>query len=1384
MLQNIIPPRLKSALAKRPQGSSRAWRKRALVLSGVILALFVLVHAGVRFIVWPQIEKSKASVEKLISARIGANVSIDSLHVSWTGIRPDFEIEGLRFNSTEITKPLLFIQKINGQLSWASFYHLTPFFEELNFEGAEIYAQRNNKGVISVAGISIHNKPNDYSAENWFFAQNEIRINDVKLFWEDQLKKNPTATIEIQSLALSNGIRSHKGSINATTPWTKGPLLLDIDLVHHIGGQAGNWRDWIGTLSWNLNALQLNQIANAFSLPLNTLEGALSSKGKLKIDNGTPDGGEIYLAADDLTIQLSKNEDAIALGRLETNLVQETDGGMISITTKTFAWRDTESSKSTPLENLSPMTFRWRPPARDEEIKEFGFSSPKILVEDIALFALNLPLSKKVQQWIKASKADGELQDLDISWSESKSPLSALNIPGGWFKSSKLGFNVSAKLIDISFVGINKSMPSVSNLSGFLTADQNKGSFTLQSSNLGVEINDLLVDPKIKLDKANGQISWSKQKNNWVINTKQLALSNPEISTTLNLNYVIGEAKKPDFMTLDMDFAQADLKTAYRYLPVGMGSEAKAYLRKAFDAGAIKKGSLHIKGDPNEVPFPKPGSGEFALNLPIIGATFSPVPTSSPAQGVWAAFNKVNGVINMQNANFTVDIDQASYKQVALSKFHAEIPSVSAKQLILTVNGEAQGDAPQLLDYLFTSPVGKRQIELEKNLKISGPTNLSIGLKIPLTGTGDTDADIQISFPGNTVQWSNVPPLENLKGKIRITEVNPEFEDITADFLGGSIKISSTTPNQSSQSYSIAGNISANFIKNYFTNDTSVQVLPILQSLSGMARYEGTINFNKGNSETSLKIDMRDWGSGAPAPLKKQSGTSMSGQLNLKTFAKTKRNSSRLTWDGKIGDIFYIQGEIAGDDYLRHAVGVGAPAIPPQQGFALNLVSNELNVDAWQEFLRNQSKKKLSTNPNSNTTSNIQVMAQVKQLTLLDRVWQDINLAASNKDSAWQLRFRGSPQVAGNIQYQPATSPQSSDSISGRLTRLKIPEELISATTPVNQTPKTPSTNNKVGPGSIPSIDLTIDDFNWNKAQFGQVKIKTKSTGNAVDIESIQFSNPQGSSMTTGRWVGATQNTPAHTKLNIDLDIKDAGQIISHWTSQKSVEGGQGKLTINADWGGTPFSPQYETLTGKANLSLEKGRLLEVNTSGAKLLDVLSLQSLFRFATLDLQGSLGNIVTKGTPFNTIDASFDLNAGVAQTKQFTMGLDQARVAMTGQINIPKETQDLRVTIFPTIDATAGSLAAFAINPIVGLGAFVGQYLITSQINRSLQSDYLVQGSWDNPEVIPLDQKGQPIDKKTLDTIRSKELLKEQSKPGNTSGPQTNPNNSSTPNKTAN
>jgi uncharacterized protein YhdP len=679
----------------------------------------------------------------------------------------------------------------------------------------------------------------------------------------------------------------------------------------------------------------------------------------------------------------------------------------------------------------------------------------------------------------------------------------------------------------------------------------------------------------------------------------------------------------------------------------------------------------------------------------------------------------------------------------------------------------AEGDGSEFLEYLFASPVGIQQANLAKNFTLKGPVNLGLELKVPLSGSDDLKYDAKISLPGNKAQWGEAPPLENLKGKVRITEVSPEFENVSANFLGGSFKVASAPSSAGNASFSIGGEINASFIKNYLSENLKTRAyLALLSAMSGSAKYEGLINLNKAGSQTNLKFDLRNWASSAPMPAKKLAGVPMLGELNLKTYPVNKGNSIRSDWNGKLGDQYFIQGNLNSANEAKNAIGIGSTTPLPQQGTALLLAISELDLDQWGDFL---SAAKTPSKPDELIKSDapdedIQISAQVKKLIALDREWSDVSMQSQKKNAIWQLRLN-SPQIAGQVQWHPSNSDQPSGLITGKLARLKVPDQQSTSGSLPNDgsgqalaTLKTPTS-----PNVVPSLDLTIDDLSWTKARLGTVKIKSKTTLNLLKVESIEFNNPQGNSIIKGQWIARTPNSPELSTFTADVNIKDAGQIISHWSNSKSVEGGVGKLNASFSWSGSLFSPAYDSLAGDVSLALADGRLLEVNTDGAKLLDVLSLQSLIRFATLDLKGSLGNLATKGTSFNSINSNFAIAQGIAQTKQFTMILDQARVAMTGQINIAKETQDLRITIFPTIDATAGSLAAFVINPIIGLGAVLGQYLITNQINRTMQTDYLVQGSWDKPEVIPLDQKGQPLDDKTLETIRTKNLLKEQTKP---------------------
>ncbi|SNX27965.1 TIGR02099 family protein [Polynucleobacter meluiroseus] len=1363
-------------LPMRAAGTPGQWAKRALILLGICLALLVCGHLAIRYVVWPQIEKSRPALEKLLSARLGTNVTMDDVRVSWTGIRPSFEIEGLRFAGLNKAPSPLYIEKISGQLSWSSVYKLSPYFYELTLSNAQVYAQRDAKGIVSVAGIALGGKPDDYSGANWLFSQNDIQINRAQIFWNDQLSKKLQTSIEIQNLHLDNGIRSHQANLTMVTPWSKTPIQLQTDFVHRLGGQAGNWRDWVGNISWDISSLNFASLGKDFALPLYLLEGVVSSKGQLKLDSGKADGAKLFFGADQLVAQLHSGEEPLEFGRLEANLTQETDGKLLSISAESLAWRDIGSDSNAPLEKLSPMIFRWRPPGEDGEIKEFGFSSPKILVEDIAVFALNLPLPKKIRQSIKLSQATGELKFIDLNWAEKKSALGALPLPGSWFSPSRLDFTVSASLNDVSFIGFNSAIPTISHLTGNVTSNQTQGSFTLDSQNLEVKIADLLVDPKIQLDRAKGSLSWTKQKGGWLINGQKLALSNAELDTTLDISYLLADPKKADFMTLDMKFDKAQLTSVHRYLPVGLSKEVQQYLGKAFEGGIVKNGSLHIQGDPNQAPYSKGKPGQLSLHLPLIGATFKPAPLLSSNQGVWAALSNVGGSVDMENSHLQVKVDKASYKKVALENIQAEIKDVSANQPTLLINGVAAGSASEILEYVFLSPVGKKQPSLEKNLKVSGLLNVNLGLKIPLSNSDDSNVDAKVTLNGNKAQWGDIPPLENLQGKLKITETNPEFEDISATFLGGGLKISSAASAPENTSFKISGDMQSRIIKDYFARHPQSQVSPIFTSMSGTAKYEGAINFNKLGSQTNLQFDFRNWGIAAPKPINKLIGAPMQGQLFLRTYRASGTgkgaSSAQADWNGKIDDQYFLAGNLDAANDLHFALGIGTNVTPTQEDFAISYVGNDLNIDAWQNFMASgkSSIKETGHKQSTATDPTVSINAQIKKLIAFDRVWNDFSLTANNKNNVWQFR-PSSPNIAGELDWHPANTSSTGDLISGRLSRLHIPDEApkksnldtAASSHALKKCQKPPPAERVINPNMIPSLNLTIDDFAWIKAQLGTVKIKTKTTQDSLKIESIQLANPQGSSVITGQWQGNTAGSQEQSTINVDMEIKDAGAIIAHWTSPKTVDGGQGRLSAKLNWLGPIFAPHYETLNGTVNIDLAKGRLLEVNTSGAKLLDVLSLQSLLKFATLDLQGTLGNLATKGTPFNTITSNFEIKQGIADTKEFTMNLDQARVAMNGQINIPLETQDLRITIFPTIDAAAGSLAAFAINPLLGLGVLAGQYLITNQINRTMQSDYLIQGSWSNPEIIPLDQKGQPLDKKTLDSIRSKGLLKEQAKP---------------------
>ncbi|MEZ5701091.1 MAG: AsmA-like C-terminal region-containing protein [Burkholderiaceae bacterium] len=68
------------------------------------------------------------------------------------------------------------------------------------------------------------------------------------------------------------------------------------------------------------------------------------------------------------------------------------------------------------------------------------------------------------------------------------------------------------------------------------------------------------------------------------------------------------------------------------------------------------------------------------------------------------------------------------------------------------------------------------------------------------------------------------------------------------------------------------------------------------------------------------------------------------------------------------------------------------------------------------------------------------------------------------------------------------------------------------------------------------------------------------------------------------------------------------------------------------------------------------------------------------------------------------------------------------SLEGSADIGREEQDLKVVVVPEINAGTAALIATAINPAVGLGTFIAQFLLGQPLQSAAMQEFRVTGHW--------------------------------------------------------
>jgi uncharacterized protein YhdP len=190
------------------------------------------------------------------------------------------------------------------------------------------------------------------------------------------------------------------------------------------------------------------------------------------------------------------------------------------------------------------------------------------------------------------------------------------------------------------------------------------------------------------------------------------------------------------------------------------------------------------------------------------------------------------------------------------------------------------------------------------------------------------------------------------------------------------------------------------------------------------------------------------------------------------------------------------------------------------------------------------------------------------------------------------------------------------------------------------------------------------------------------------------------------------------------------GRLVEAMGHGEALRGGKATLAGKLRWRGAPTRIDYPTLTGQLDLDAEAGQFRQLDPGVGRLLGVLSLQALPRRISLDFR----DVFSEGFAFDRISGSIEVTAGVMRTEALEIRGPAARVLMRGQADIAAETQDLRVTVQPTLsESVAIGAAAGLINPVAGVVTYLAQKALSDPIEKLFAFEYAVTGRWSDPVV---------------------------------------------------
>lgn len=355
-----------------------------------------------------------------------------------------------------------------------------------------------------------------------------------------------------------------------------------------------------------------------------------------------------------------------------------------------------------------------------------------------------------------------------------KNPLLIEHVHGNFlWQPAEQGWILDSRLQHLDIPRWEK-LPGIKNFSGYLHITPESGFVDVASVDTVLDFNKLFLAP-LFLKQLEGDISWEKQSDGWLIKAKNILADTVDVHTNTNGALWLPNDKSSPTISLLTGYKIDSAQNIAYYLPLTI---LQPELIKWLDASikqAQASGNFLMQGKLSDFPFDQ-GTGTFIIDTNVSNATLV-------YEKDWPAIKKLDANVVFAERSMQINALKAKILDTPIQHVSAVIPELSTHvPTVLQIAGNIQSDLAEGVRFINSSPLREKLGNL-RDLYLSGPMQLHLDLNIPLNSHNNEITTINglvtlkeafLSVPDKPIK------LEKLQGKINFTQDKISAPDLTA----------------------------------------------------------------------------------------------------------------------------------------------------------------------------------------------------------------------------------------------------------------------------------------------------------------------------------------------------------------------------------------------------------------------------------------------------------------------------------------------------------------------------------------------------------------------------------------------------------------------------